>query len=243
MIDIRCRQVVFPDLQGVIFDKDGTLENSSRYLYQLATARAQLVATRLPEVGDALFRAFGVGPDRIDPAGLMGVGSRGENATAAATYIAATGRGWIEAKTIVEEVFHEADNLVPNQQPGDLLPGSLELLHSLFATGCSLGILSNAPSRDVDNFVAHHRLAPLLRLQMGADGAMVKPHPQLFWTACERLGLKPDRVLMIGDSAGDIEMAQRAGAAGCIAIAWGEPAPHLAAAEVVIDHLTEIELG
>jgi phosphoglycolate phosphatase len=47
---------------------------------------------------------------------------------------------------------------------------------------------------------------------------------------------------MIGDSAGDIEMAHRAGAAGCIAIAWGEAAPSLAAADIVIDHLTEIEV-
>jgi phosphoglycolate phosphatase len=242
MVDIRCRNVLFRNLQGIIFDKDGTLENSTSYLYRLATTRAQLVDERFPGLGDSIKKAFGVRDSFIDPAGLMGVGSRGENTTAAATYVAETGEGWIAAKHIVEAVFQAADRLAPHDIPGDLLPGSKELLDTLSQTKCQLGILSNAPSRDVEEFVAYHQIGLLLKLQMGADGAIVKPNPILFLTACERLDLDPARVLMIGDSAGDIEMAHRAGAAGCIAIAWGEAAPSLSKADVVIDHLTEIEV-
>jgi phosphoglycolate phosphatase len=240
MVDICCRDARFSDLQAIFFDKDGTLEDSSHYLYQLASKRARLIDAQLPGVGDPLLMSFGVLQGRIDPAGLMGVGSRGENAIAAAAYVAETGRGWIEAKNIVEQSFIEADRFVPNDKPGEMLPESRELLMAIHHSGCQLGILSNAPNRDVDNFVAHHQLASYLQLQMGADGAIVKPDPALFWAACDKLRLAPEQVLMIGDSAGDIAMAHQAGAAGCIAIAWGQPAPHLAAADVVIDRLSEI---
>jgi phosphoglycolate phosphatase len=243
MVDIHCRSVHFSNIQAVLFDKDGTLEDSNYYLYQLATKRVRLIDAQFPGVGDPLLMAFGVLPGKIDPAGLMAVGSRWENAVAAAAYVAETGRGWIEAKNIVEQSFVESDRFVPNDQPGQMLPESRDLLMAIHGTGCKLGILSNAPTADVRNFVAHHQLGDYLDLQMGADGPIVKPDPALFWSACEQLGLPPEQVLMIGDAASDILMAQRAGAAGCIAISWGMAAPHLAGADVLIDHLSEIKIG
>lgn len=239
---IHCRDKVFTGVQAVLLDKDGTLEDSQSYLWRLARQRAQVLDRLVPGVGENLTRAFGVGTSRIDPAGLMGVGSRGESATAAAAYIAATGRDWMAAKNLVAAAFAEADRQVPNDRPGDLLPGSWELLQALHRRGCGAGILSNAPSKDVANFVGYHGLEPYLHMYMGADGAVVKPDPTLFWQACDRLGLPPEAVLMVGDSAADVALAHRAGAIGCVAIAWGEAAPHLAKADVVIDQLTEIYL-
>ncbi len=242
MFTIRCLDRQFTNIHAVIFDKDGTLENSSDYLYQLAQQRAKVVEQQIPGIGEFLLSAYGVKNRQLDTAGLMCVGSRNENAVAAAVYIAATGRGWIEAKNIVDRAFTEADRIVPNDLPGQMLPGSPELIDRLFQAGLPLGILSNAPSADVRNFVQHHQLQPYLKLQMGADGAITKPNPILFLQACEQMGVEPARTLMIGDSAGDIEMAQRAGAAGCIAIDWGTSAPHLAGADVVINHLEAIQL-
>ncbi len=243
MFTIRCLDRQFTNLQAVLFDKDGTLENSSDYLDQLAHKRAWSVDVQIPGVREQILRAFGCNNQKLDTAGLMCVGSRTENAVAAAAYVVATGRGWIEAKNIVAQAFDVADVLVPNDLPGRMLPGSKELIDRLFQAGLPLGILSNAPSADVRNFARHHQLQPYLQLQMGADGAISKPNPVLFLQACEQLGVEPARTLMIGDSAGDIEMAQRAGAAGCIAIAWGVVAPHLAGADVVIDDLQAIQLA
>ncbi len=242
MFTIRCLDRQFTNIHAVIFDKDGTLENSSDYLYQLAQQRAEAVEQHIPGIGEFLLSAYGVKNRQLDTAGLMCVGSRNENAVAAAVYIAATGRGWIEAKNIVDRAFTEADRIVPNDLPGQMLPGSPELIDRLFQAGLPLGILSNAPSADVRNFAQHHQLQPYLKLQMGADGAITKPNPILFLQACEQMGVEPSHTLMIGDSAGDIEMAHRAGAAGCIAIDWGVFAPHLAGADVVINHLEAIQL-
>jgi len=45
-----------------------------------------------------------------------------------------------------------------------------------------------------------------------------------------------------GDSAGDIQMAREAGAAGCIGICWRKQAAHLQA-DVAIAQLDEIQIG
>jgi phosphoglycolate phosphatase len=241
MLNIRCRSLEFREIQAVIFDKDGTLENSTNYLYQLAQKRARLVDAQIPGVGEPLLMAFGILGSNLDPAGLMAVGSRQESLIASAAYVSETGRDWITAKNLVEQAFEEADKTITNDI-GEMYLGSRELLTMLHATGIKLGILSNAPSMDVENFVRHHQLDSLLSLQMGADGEVTKPDPGLFLTACDRLQVHPSKTLMIGDSAGDIEMSQRAGSMGCIAVAWGVAAPHLQKADVVIDRLSEIEI-
>lgn len=241
MLNIRCRGLEFREIQAVIFDKDGTLEDSSNYLYQLAQKRARLVDAQIPGVGEPLLMAFGILGSNLDPAGLMAVGSRQESLIASAAYVAETGRDWVTAKNLVEQAFAEADKTITNDI-GKMHLGSRELLTMLCATGIKLGILSNAPSNDVANFVRHHQLESLLNLQMGADGEVTKPDPRLFLTACDRLQVPPHKTLMIGDSAGDIEMTQRAGGMGCIAIAWGVAAPHLKKASMVIDRLAEIEI-
>jgi phosphoglycolate phosphatase len=241
MLNIRCRSLEFREIQAVIFDKDGTLENSANFLYQLAQKRARLIDAQIPGVGEPLLMAYGIQGSKLDLAGLMAVGSRPESLIASSAYVAETGRDWITAKNLVEQAFDEADKTITNDVR-EMYPGSRELLLALHDTGVKLGILSNAPSSDVQDFVNQHQLGSLLSLQMGADGEITKPDPSLFLTACDRLQVAPGKTLMIGDSAGDIEMAQRAGGMGCIAVAWGAVAPHLKKASVVIDRLAEIEI-
>jgi phosphoglycolate phosphatase len=241
MLNIRCGNLEFCEIQAVIFDKDGTLENSTNFLYQLAQKRARLIDAQIPGVGEPLLMAYGIQGGHLDPAGLMGVGSRQESLISSAAYVAETGRDWIAAKNLVEQAFDEADKTITNDVR-EMYPGSRELLMALHSTGTKLGILSNAPSTDVADFVRQHQLGSLLSLEMGADGEITKPDPSLFLMACDRLQVSPSHTLMIGDSAGDIEMSQRAGGMGCIAMAWGTAAPHLQKASVVIHQLTEIEI-
>ncbi len=47
-----------------------------------------------------------------------------------------------------------------------------------------------------------------------------KPHPEMVLVACEKSGVQPANVLVIGDTVYDIEMGRRAGAWTC-AVTWG----------------------
>ena len=244
MVTVRCRDVTFPNIQAVIFDKDGTLEDSQAFLRELGQKRSRLIDTQIPGIGEPLLMAFGINGEKLDPTGLIAVGSRRETEIAAAAYIAETGRGWLESLAIARSAFEEADRYLKdaaNTTP--LFVGSLEVLKFLCEAGLKLGILSAASTARVQAFVKRHQLDPYIQLEQGVDEGPSKPDPSLFLQACQTLGVEPASTLMVGDSAGDIEMARRAGAAGCIGICWGTPAAaHLEAADVAISQLDEIQV-
>lgn len=244
MVTIRCRDATFPNIQAVIFDKDGTLEDSQMFLRELGQKRSRLIDAQIPGIGEPLLMAFGINGEKLDPTGLMAVGSRRETEIAAAAYIAETGRGWLESLAIAHSAFAEADRYLKdaaNTTP--LFVGSLEVLKFLSEAGLKLGILSAAATARVEAFVKRHQLDPYIQLQQGVDEGPSKPDPTLFLQACQTLGIEPAATLMVGDSTGDIEMARRAGAAGCIGICWGSPqAAHLEAADVTISQLDEIQV-
>jgi len=239
---IRCKNVTFTNIQAIVFDKDGTLEDSQGYLRNLGQKRARLLDAQIPGMGEPLLMAFGINGDILDPTGLLAVGSRRETETAAAAYIAETGRGWLESLEIARRAFEEADQVI-GTAPSPLFVGSLEVLKYLSEAGLKLGILSAASTERVRAFVESHQLGDYVQLQMGVDQGPSKPDPSLFLQACQILGVEPSATLMVGDSAGDIKMAHLGGASGCIGICWGTAAAaHLQEADVAISQLDEIQV-
>ncbi len=242
MATIQCKNITFANIQAVVFDKDGTLEDSQEYLRSLGQKRSRLIDAQIPGIGEPLLMAFGINSNTLDPTGLLAVGSRSETEIAAAAYIAETGRGWLESLAIARRTFEEADQYI-GTAPSPLFVGSLEVLKYLSEAGLKLGILSAASTERVRAFVDRHQLGNYIQLQMGVDRGPTKPDPALFLQACEKLGVEPSATLMVGDSLGDIEMARKAGAAGCIGICWGKaPAAHLQTADVAIAGLDQIQI-
>lgn len=242
---IECRNLTFPNIEAVIFDKDGTLEDSRVWLRELGYKRVRILDAQIPGIGEPLLMAFGIQEDTLDSAGLMAVGSRRENIIAAAAYIAETGRGWLESLAIANSAFEDADQYLKDATgTSPLFAGSLKVLKFLSEAGLKLGILSADSTTGVQAFVRFHQLDPYIQLQQGVDGDISKPDPALFLQACQTLGVQPNSTLMVGDSVGDMKMGHQAGAAGCIGISWGnsEAAANLEGADVAIAQLDEIQV-
>jgi phosphoglycolate phosphatase len=242
MISINCLTHKFTDIQAIIFDKDGTLEDSGDYLRNLAQKRARLIDAQIPGVGEPLLMAFGVNGLTLDPAGLQAVGSRSENEIAAAAYIAETGRGWSAALDIVRGAFTEVDRVMEST-PAAMFPGCKESITSLVAAGIKLGIVSAATTSQVVKFANYHQLQSHFQVLLGSDLQFAKPDPRLFQFACQELGVNPDRTLMVGDSSWDMVMGSQGGAAGCIGITWGRPGQPLTMADVSISDLSELKIN
>jgi putative hydrolase of the HAD superfamily len=84
------------------------------------------------------------------------------------------------------------------------------VLEELRAHGLKLGLVSNT-GRDLDEFVAHHRLDVDAAIGSGAFGR-TKPHPTIFRAVLEQLGVEPADAAMVGDSIeDDIEGARATG--------------------------------
>ncbi len=241
---ITCGNQTFPNIQAILFDKDGTLVDSFGFLRELAQKRARLADAQIPGVGEPLLMAFGLQDRALDPAGLMAVGSRRDNEIATAAYIAETGRSWPESLAIAHRAFEEADRyLQRNTDTCPLFPGSAALLQRLSEAGLKVGVLSADSTANVEAFAQRYGLASCLQLLQGVEaGGPSKPDPALFQQACNRLGVAPSAALMVGDSQLDIAMAQQASAAGAIAIAR-PPAPPNGDADVTITDLSAIAIA
>lgn len=124
---------IFPDIQAILFDKDGTLADSAAYLRGVGQKRARLIDAQIPGVQDPLLMAFGFEDDRqLNPAGLLAIGSRQDTEIVAAGYVAETGRGWLESLALVRSAFEEAEQTWSNKaEATPLFAGAQRLLQEL----------------------------------------------------------------------------------------------------------------
>lgn len=243
-VAIACNDFRFDNIKAIIFDKDGTLEDSLKFWLGVGRERARLIDAQIPGVGEPLLMAFGILDNTLDATGLMAVGSELENEIAAAAYIAETGRSWHEARKIAQQAFAEVAEskyLVKNSRTSPLFPDVKDTLATLTNADIKIGILSADSSQEVEKFIASHQLQKYIELAMGTDGEIVKPNPQLFLQACQALNVNPAETVMIGDSTGDITMAQTAGAAGAIGICRHRNTS-IVQANVQISNLEEIKV-
>lgn len=244
MITVHCHGINFENIQAIVFDKDGTLANSESFLRSLAQRRARLIDAQIPGVQEPLLMAFGVEGDRINPGGLMAVGSRSDNEIAAAAYVAETGRGWIESLEIVHSAFAEADKYLPqkaNHTPP--ISGVVDLLQTLSKYSLKLGILSSDTTNQVQDFLQTYRLESYFHGLFGVDEYKSKSDSQLLQQLFSTLSVSPGQTMMIGDSQLDLQIANQAEMAGFIAVVngWTTP-PQLPGAAVTINHFDQVRI-
>ncbi len=92
-------------------------------------------------------------------------------------------------------------------------PQVRELFERIKADGKQLALASSAKQDELDAYKKIANIADLVEEETSSDDAdKSKPHPDIFKAALERLGdLKPDEVIVIGDTPYDAEAAGRIG--------------------------------
>jgi 2-haloalkanoic acid dehalogenase type II len=119
----------------------------------------------------------------------------------------------------------------------ELYPEALSVLNAL--GDIPVGVVSNA---DHEHVTAWSFTLPVRFVLISESVKAYKPHPLLFQTALERLGVEPHDVLHVGDS--DVDDVQGAKGAG-LQVAWvnrdGRPRrPEVPAPDFEIADLTEL---
>jgi pseudouridine 5'-phosphatase len=96
------------------------------------------------------------------------------------------------------------------------MPGLFELLDHIEDRGLPKGVATSSRRPYIESLLGHFRLMDRFHLTLTAeDVTRGKPHPEIYLTAAERIGVEPAEMLVLEDS----EMGTRsAAAAGAVAV-------------------------
>ncbi|MGE3925226.1 MAG: HAD-IA family hydrolase [Lautropia sp.] len=108
-------------------------------------------------------------------------------------------------------------------------PGIPDLLAELTRIGLRLAVATGKSRAGLDRALRDTGLGGLFAATRCADEGRSKPHPWMLHSLSDALDIAPDRMLMIGDTSHDIEMARAAGVAS-IGVAYGAHDPGAVAA-------------
>jgi HAD superfamily hydrolase (TIGR01509 family) len=202
---------------AVVFDMDGLLLDTE-VVWQGAEER--------------LFAAHGEVFTREDKLAVIGT----DFAFTARYFAERLGQPPDAGPALVEEMVMAMYDLLRQDVEGR--PGALELVARLRGR-LPLALASNSPRRLVDAALGSARLVDAFEVIVTSDDvAHSKPAPDIYLLVCERLGLAPEDVLALEDSASGVASAKAAGLT-CIAVPQFVETD-VAAADRIIDSLEEL---
>ena len=245
MTKVRFGPMLF-DASLVVFDKDGTLIDFDAMWGRLARVWVERLAGEIgaPSLDRELYRSLGYDAlaGRTDPLGPLVFATTAQLQTIAAATLYRAGVSWSEAEDRARRVFQigaglSLDSLI--QPAGDVV-GLLERLHK---AGVGVAVVTTDDRSQTEETLHILEIAPLVdHLICGDDGLPSKPAPDMLLAVYEQLGVEPSRSAVVGDSPGDLLMAQRAGAGLRVAVlsGAGDRAVLSNDADIVLDSIDDI---
>jgi phosphoglycolate phosphatase len=204
---------------AVVFDWDGTLLDSTAAITSaIRNAAADL---ELPDPG----------PERASH--VIGLG------LAQALSIAVPG---LAAERAAEFAARYRIHYLAAESELQLFPDARELLGALRSRGRRLAIATGKTRAGLTRALDRLGLAAHFDASRCADETEPKPHPKMLLELADRLQVAPARMIMVGDTTHDLQMAQAAGAAA-VAVTHGAHSVGLlrqARALAVLDSLLEL---
>ncbi len=101
-----------------------------------------------------------------------------------------------------------------------LFEGMQAMLEELQSSGASLAVATGKTRRGLARAFESTGLGKLFASSRCADEAQSKPHPAMLLELADELNVQPQRMLMIGDTTHDLQMAVAAGAC-CVGVTYG----------------------
>lgn len=175
------------EIQGTIFDLDGTLIDSYQAIY-LGFHHAYTEMGLLPMSYEQVKRVVGLGLNTTFRELL------GEERVPRALFL---------FRKKYEEVFRENTRLLPDVR---------EILETLHGRGIRLAVATNKLGRFSREIFEHFGMGKLFTVIVGdGDVPQNKPNPEMLRLAMEKMGVDKERTIFVGDSVIDIQTGKNAG--------------------------------
>lgn len=123
-----------------------------------------------------------------------------------------------------------------------LFSGVHELLAELAEAGFLLAVATGKSRAGLNRALQASGLGPRFIASRCADECFSKPHPQMLHELMEELAVVPEKVLMIGDTTHDLQMARNASVGG-VGVSYGaHPRSDLEALAplAIVEHVSEL---
>jgi len=142
---------------------------------------------------------------------------------------------------MIAKIGERKEILYRRMIPGHLqaLPGVRDWLERLNAQGVPMAVASSAPLENINDTLDELEIRSYFQAIVSVAGRPGKPDPLVFLEAAERLGVPPERCIVIEDAIPGVEAARRAGMK-CIAVTTTNPAEALQEADVVVERLDQL---
>lgn len=226
------------DIQGILFDKDGTLLDYHATWMPLNFQAAREVAGGDTVLAERLLVASGYDPV-TNTCLADSVIISGSNAELGACWAEVLGADALALTDRLSRLFEAGAS-----KAAVAVAGLAETLQALTARGIALGVATNDSEEGALNSLAPFAVLEHFDFIAGYDsGHGAKPGPGMVLGFCAASGLDPAAVAVVGDSRHDLEMGRRAGAGLLIGVLTGaaahdDLAPH---AHHVLDSIAELE--
>ena len=207
-------------LEAVLFDMDGVIIDSEPLW---SDAEKQLLARRNLPYSPSLKTA------------MMGRDARGAVGYLIEHYSLADSLGELieERNQLIAELFKEHLKAIP---------GALDLVRSVIAASIMTGLVSSSPKPLVELALEKLGTTGLFDLTLSGDQVVRgKPAPDIYITAAEKLGVKPEYCLVIEDAPHGVAAAKDAGMC-CLAIGTSVSVVELAMADKVVSGFEEVDV-
>ena len=234
------------DVDGVVFDKDGTLISLESYWLEPARLWVAVAADGSVPLAMELAHVLGlhtdVGADQatLVPDGPLASASIGELVRLTAVALedsgVASGEAHRRARQAREQAAEASSALTP-APIGDVRGA----LIAFDRAGLKLALATTDDIEPTRRALAGLGVASLIRVVVAADGDLPpKPHPSVLSWIATQLGTTADRLLMVGDSQRDADTARAGGAAGFVLVSSGSSAR--IAADAVVASVADLSL-
>ncbi|MEE2894673.1 MAG: HAD family phosphatase [Planctomycetota bacterium] len=121
------------------------------------------------------------------------------------------------------------------------MPGVPELLGRLKANGFAVAIGTSAPRGNLDLAVDRLGIGDLVDAAVcGGEVVHGKPDPEVFLLAAERVGVAPERCIVVEDAGAGIDAAKAGGMGSVGIVSTGRTHEELAHADLVVDRFDEL---
>jgi phosphoglycolate phosphatase len=234
------------DIDLAVFDKDGTLIDFHHLWGRKARLAVEAVVTAMGGdrgLANRLYHSIGFDLQTGEAAasGPLAVTAMAKLYTICATVLYQHGLPWHEAERVAQEHFASGLGALPTADLVKPVGDVVGLFRALVAAGVKIAIVTS------DDRAATVASLPVLGIEpyvagmiCGDDPVANKPAPDALFRLSQELGVALARVMMVGDTLGDMLMAGAAGAGCRLAVLSGaagaaELTPHADAVLPSID--------